>query len=64
MPYALLALVLVILDQVVKYLVLTGTQTHTTCVASYNGVWVMTIWADNMPIWAKTFSSNNYYWKD
>ena len=42
----------------------TGTQTHTTCVASYNGVWVMTIWADNMPIWAKTFSSNNYYWKD
>lgn len=42
----------------------TGTQTHTTCVASYNGVWVMTIWADNMPIWAKTFSSNNYYWMD
>ena len=41
-----------------------GYTDTTTCVASCNGVWVMTLWADNMPVWVKTFASNNYYWKD
>lgn len=41
-----------------------GYTDTTTCVASCNGVWVMTLWADNMPIWVKTFASNNYYWDD
>ena len=41
-----------------------GYTDTTTCVASCNGVWVMTLWADNMPIWVKTFASNNYYWED
>ena len=41
-----------------------GYTDTTTCVASCNGVWVMTLWAENMPIWVKTFASNNYYWDD
>ncbi len=38
-----------------------GTQTYTTCVASYNGVWVMTIWGPNGMRNVKTFASNNYF---
>ena len=40
-----------------------GTQTYTTCVASYHGVWVMTIWGDiNYQFVIKT-ASNNYFVK-
>lgn len=38
-----------------------GTQTTTTCVASYNGVWVMTIWGPNGMRNVKTFAPNNYF---
>ena len=38
-----------------------GTQTYTTCVASYNGVWVMTIWGPNGMRNVKTFAPNNYF---
>ena len=38
-----------------------GTQTYTTCVASYHGVWVMTIWGDiNYQFVIKT-AANNYF---
>ena len=38
-----------------------GTQTATACVASYNGVWVMTIWGDiNYQFVIKT-AANNYF---
>ena len=40
-----------------------GYQSYTTCVASYNGVWVMTIWGDiNYQFVIKT-ASNNYFVK-
>lgn len=40
-----------------------GTQTYTTCVASYHEVWVMTIWGDiNYQFVIKT-ASNNYFVK-
>lgn len=40
-----------------------GTQAYTTCVASYHGVWVMTIWGDiNYQFVIKT-ASNNYFVK-
>ncbi len=40
-----------------------GYQPYTTCVASYNGVWVMTIWGDiNYQFVIKT-ASNNYFVK-
>ena len=38
-----------------------GTQTWTTCVASYNGVWVMTIFGPNGFADVKEFASNNYF---
>ena len=38
-----------------------GTQTYTTCVASYNGVWVMTIFGPNGFADVKEFASNNYF---
>ena len=37
-----------------------GTQTCTTCVASYNGVWIMTIWWKGDLKDVKAFASNNY----
>lgn len=37
-----------------------GTQIYTTCVASYNGVWVMTIWADRNISYLISVASNNY----
>ncbi len=38
-----------------------GYQSYTTCVASYNGVWVMTIWGDiNYQFVIKT-AANNYF---
>lgn len=37
-----------------------GTQIYTTCVASYNGVWVMTIWADRNVSYLISVASNNY----
>lgn len=37
-----------------------GTQTATTCVASYNGVWVMTIWGERNLIAVKNYASNGY----
>ena len=40
-----------------------GYQSYTTCVASYNGVWVMTIWGDiNYQFVIKT-AANNYFVK-
>lgn len=40
-----------------------GYQSYTTCVASYNGVWVMTIWGDiNYQFVIKT-APNNYFVK-
>lgn len=41
-----------------------GYQESTTCVASYNGVWVMTIWGPNGMRNVKTFASNNYIRND
>lgn len=38
-----------------------GTQTCTTCVASYNGVWIMTIWWKGDLKDVKAFASNNYF---
>ena len=38
-----------------------GYQESTTCVASYNGVWVMTIWGPNGMRNVKTFAPNNYF---
>ena len=38
-----------------------GYQEYTTCVASYNGVWVMTIWGPNGMRNVKTFAPNNYF---
>lgn len=38
-----------------------GTQTFTTCVASYNGVWVMTIWADRNITNLISYAPNNYF---
>ena len=37
-----------------------GTQIYTTCVASYNGVWVMTIWADRNIEYLVSVAPNNY----
>ena len=38
-----------------------GTQIYTTCVASYNGVWVMTIWADRNITNLISYAPNNYF---
>ena len=38
-----------------------GYQSYTTCVASYNGVWVMTIFGPNGFADVKEFASNNYF---
>ena len=38
-----------------------GTVDRTTCVASYNGVWVMTVWNDRSLEYSRTYASNNYY---
>lgn len=40
-----------------------GYQSYTTCVASYNGVWVMTIFGPNGFADVKEFASNNYFVK-
>ena len=37
-----------------------GTQIYTTCVASYNEVWVMTIWADRNIEYLVSVAPNNY----
>lgn len=37
-----------------------GYQNYTTCVASYNGVWVMTIWADRNIEYLVSVAPNNY----
>lgn len=41
-----------------------GYEDATTCVASYNGVWVMTIWADSTLKFVKTYAQNGYYWSN
>ena len=38
-----------------------GYEARTTCVASYNGVWVMTIWGENDILKAQIFAPNNYF---
>ena len=38
----------------------TGTQTYTTCVASYNDVWVMTIWGPKGLAKVKTYAPADY----
>ena len=38
-----------------------GYQSYTTCVASCNGVWVMTIFGPNGFADVKEFASNNYF---
>ena len=37
-----------------------GYQNYTTCVASYNGVWVITIWADRNIEYLVSVAPNNY----
>ncbi len=39
----------------------TGYEARTTCVASYNGVWIMTIWGENDILKAQIFAPNNYF---
>lgn len=39
----------------------TGTADRTTCVASYNGVWVMTVWNNRSLEYSRTYASNNYF---
>ena len=41
-----------------------GYEDATTCVASCNGVWVMTIWGNKTLNLVKTCASNGYYWSD
>ena len=41
-----------------------GYEDATTCVASYNGVWVMTIWGNKTLNLVKTCASNGYYWSN
>ena len=38
-----------------------GYESRTTCVASYNGVWIMTIWGENDILKAQIFAPNNYF---
>lgn len=38
----------------------TGTQTYTTCVASYNGVWVMTVWGPKGLAKVKAYAPADY----
>ncbi len=40
-----------------------GYQSYTTCVASYNGVWVMTIWGDMSSALVIKCAPDNYYVK-
>ncbi len=40
-----------------------GYKSYTTCVASYNGVWVMTIWGDISSTLVIKYASDNYYVK-
>lgn len=38
-----------------------GYEDETVCVASYNGVWVMTLWNDNLTANLITYAPNNYF---
>ena len=40
-----------------------GYKSYTTCVASYNGVWVMTIWGDISSTLVIKYAPDNYYVK-
>lgn len=41
-----------------------GYEEATTCIASYRGVWVMTIWGSKTLDLVKTYASNGYYWSN